>query len=347
MDLISVCHVNLAKGFRGGERQTELLIRNLASHTKKQFLVCRKNSPLADRLKDVANLHIYQINSRLSLQLRKIDADVIQAHEAKAVHWAYIHSALHCIPFVITRRVPQKIKKSFFSNLCYKNASFLVGISSTITSYLKDINAAPVVTINSALAHMDSDEQEAKRIKELYKDKIIIGHIGAYVDRHKGQRVLIDAAKQLHNERDDLVFLCLGSGKDEELLKEESKNLPEIKWLGFKKNVGDYIRAFDLFVFPSRNEGLGSTLLDVLDFSVPVIASNVDGIPDIIKDNSTGLLIENGNSKMLKDKILELLNNQTLAKNLAENGHKLTEQFTPEKMAEKYLNLYKQILSKK
>ncbi|MGN1356856.1 MAG: glycosyltransferase family 4 protein [Succinivibrionaceae bacterium] len=346
MDPISVCHVNLAKGFRGGERQTELLIRHLASYTEKQFLVCRPNSPLAEHLQDVENLHILYARTRLSCQLKRINADIIQAHEAKAVHWAFIHHKLHGIPYVITRRVPQVIKKSFLSSLCYRHASCLVGISSAISSYLKSLNTATVTTINSALAHMTCNDQETNRIRNEYQGKIIIGHIGAYVDRHKGQRVLIEAARILHDLRHDLVFLCLGAGKDENQLKEESRDLPEIKWLGFHKNVGDYLKAFDLFVFPSRNEGLGSTLLDVLDFSIPVIASNVDGIPDIIKDGTTGLLIENGNGRMLSEKILQLLENPELAKNLSENGRKFTEEFIPEKMAAKYSELYHKILGR-
>lgn len=346
MYAISICHVNLAKGFRGGERQTELLIKNLSAEVHKQFLICRPNSPLIEHLRNVPNLTIYKTNSRFGHQIKKIKADIIQAHEAKAVHWAYIYNLLHGTPYVITRRVPQPIKKGFFSKLYYKKASRLVGISSTITNYLKDLKLSSVVTINSALARMTYDEIETKKIRQEFHNKIIIGHIGAYVDKHKGQRILIEAARILHQIRNDLIFICLGTGKDEEQLKLESRDLPEIKWLGFKKNVGDYINAFDLFVFPSRNEGLGSTLLDVLDFKIPIIASNVDGIPDIIKDNHTGLLIENGNSKMLSDKILQLVDNKELASNLANNGYKNLTNFLPETMADKYLKLYLEILKK-
>jgi glycosyltransferase involved in cell wall biosynthesis len=344
MKNLTICHVNLAKGFRGGERQTELLIRHLSDSVAAQYLVCRRNSPLIEHLRDVKNLTAVEVSGRFGGHFSNIRADIINAHEAKAAHWALIEHTLRGTPYVITRRVPQKIKKGVLSNLCYSRASRLVGISSPITEYLKEISSRPVVTINSALAHMSCDLQKTSSILNEYQNKIIIGHIGAYVDRHKGQRIIIEAARQLAKERDDLVFLCLGAGCDEQVLREESCDVPSVKWLGFQKDVGSYLKAFRLFVFPSRNEGLGSTLLDVMDYGIPVIASNVDGIPDIVKDYQTGLLIENGSATQLAEKIRELLNDSELAGRLAQNAKSSLENFLPETMASRYIDMYQSIL---
>ncbi|MBQ8706960.1 MAG: glycosyltransferase family 4 protein [Succinivibrionaceae bacterium] len=345
MNNIRVCHVNLAKGFRGGERQTELLIRHLQPHLAGQILVCRRDSPLKVHLADVANLEIVETGGRLGGHGVSRGADIINAHEAKAAHWALAENLLRKTPFVITRRVPQKIKKGLISGLCYKRASALVGISSPIAGYLREISRRPVVTINSTLAHMNGDAEKTAAIRREYRDKIVIGHIGAYVDRHKGQRVIIDAARFLAGVRDDLVFLLLGAGSDEQELKALSADVPSVRWLGFQNDVGSYIRAFDLFVFPSRNEGLGSTLLDVMDHQVPIIATDVDGIPDIVKDGKTGLLIENGDSRGLAEAILKLIENRNLAASLAANAKSSLAEFQPEAMAAKYLKLYQDILS--
>jgi glycosyltransferase involved in cell wall biosynthesis len=347
MNNITICHVNLARGFRGGERQTELLIRYLSDSVAGQYLVCRKKSPLIEHLSDVKNLTVVEVSGRLGGHFSHIRADVINAHEAKAAHWVLLENFLRGTPFVITRRVPQKIQKGFISGLCYSRASRLVGISSPITGYLKEISTRPVVTINSALAHLDCKSAKTEQILEEYRGKIIIGHIGAYVDRHKGQRVIIEAARLLEKERDDLVFLCLGAGCDEEVLKNESRDLKSVKWLGFQKDVGSYLKAFDLFVFPSRNEGLGSTLLDVMDYDVPVIASDIDGIPDIVKNYETGLLIESGNQFQLAEKIKELLKDTALADKLAKNAKKRLSMFLPESMAAKYLDMYQSILQER
>ena len=197
MNNITICHVNLARGFRGGERQTELLIRYLSDSVARQYLVCRRNSPLIEHLSDVGNLTIVPVSGRLGGHFSHIKADIINAHEAKAAHWAFLEHVLRKTPYVITRRVPQRIRKSFLSGLCYSKAARLVGISSPITGYLREISSQPVVTINSALAHLDSSHDKTAHILEEYHGKIIIGHIGAYVDRHKGQRVIIEAARIL------------------------------------------------------------------------------------------------------------------------------------------------------
>ncbi len=343
---LSICHVNLARGFRGGERQTELLITHLAPLVKKQYLVCRKNSPLKEHLSNISNLEIVEVYGRINGHLKRIDSDIINAHEAKAVHWALIENQLYHTPYVITRRVPQVIKKGMLNTKTYGSAAALVGISSPITAYLKTMDNPHVVTINSALSHMTYDQNKTDEIKQLFPGKKIIGHIGAYVDRHKGQRVIIEAARILQKKRDDLVFLCLGDGTDRDALQEESKDIPSIKWVGFQKDVGSYLKSFDLFVFPSRNEGLGSTLLDVMDYEIPIVATKVDGIPDIVIDGKTGLLIQNGDAVALAEKIEILLANSELADKLVSNAKERLALFQPEHMAAQYLDLYQKILNK-
>lgn len=72
-----------------------------------------------------------------------------------------------------------------------------------------------------------------------------------------------------------------------------------MEWLGFKQKSGRSLCRWISFVFPSRNEGLGSTLLDVMDSGVPIIASDVDGIPDIVKHEQTGPFIPVNNANAL------------------------------------------------
>lgn len=142
----------------------------------------------------------------------------------------------------------------------------------------------------------------------------------------------------------NIHFIMLGDGPDAEQLKDESKTLTNMEWLGFKQNPGDYFAALDLFVFPSRNEGLGSTLLDVMDFMVPIIASDVDGIPDIVKHEQTGLLIPVNNADALAKAILRLFNDKPLREQLATTAKEKLDNFTPATMAKRYLALYRSLL---
>ncbi|GHS85746.1 hypothetical protein FACS1894103_7160 [Campylobacterota bacterium] len=103
-------------------------------------------------------------------------------------------------------------------------------------------------------------------------------------------------------------------------------------------------KAFDIFVFPLLEEGLGSTLLDVMQLNVPIIATNVGGIPELITDQVTGLLIEPKDAQAIKTAIETLLTNSELKDQLTHNAFIKSQEFSPNIMAEKYLTIYNGIL---
>ncbi|SHG28541.1 Glycosyltransferase involved in cell wall bisynthesis [Marinomonas polaris DSM 16579] len=342
--MLTVLHVNLAKGFRGGERQTELLIRALAKHFKiKQLLACREDSPLRTRLADVEDLSFVTANNQLSGHYAAPHADIVHAHEAKAVHWAYIHKLLRNTPYILTRRVDTVVKDKWLNKKTYSNASALVGISTLIANQIRDKKWGEVNQIPSTLAHLETDHKEGEAFRNAFPGKTIIGHVGALVDKHKGQKVLIEAASLLEKSHPDLHIVFFGDGADKEELESLSKDIKNITWMGFRPKIGDYLPYFDLFAFPSRNEGLGSTLLDVMDAGVPIIASNVGGIPDIVINNETGILIEANDSSALKDAIIKLSSDKALQTRLVEGAKKQIENYTPQKMAERYFSIYEKI----
>ena len=117
-------------------------------------------------------------------------------------------------------------------------------------------------------------------------------------------------------------------------------DLNNVTFEGFVNNVGDYIACMKLFVFPSLNEGLGSILLDVMKLKVPVIASNVGGIPDIVIDNQTGKLVPPKDSEAIYQQIMHLYHHREEAEILSENAYQNTFNYTPETMTDAYFKLY-------
>lgn len=111
--------------------------------------------------------------------------------------------------------------------------------------------------------------------------------------------------------------------------------------MGFEKSVGSYIPAFDAFVFPSRSEGMGSILIDVMAAGVPIVASNVGGIPDLISDKENGLLIENGDYSALAEKLIEIKNDVGFREALVSNALAKSKGYTAAAMALRYLDVYK------
>ena len=341
--VLRIAHANFARGYRGGERQTEILIRALSKRADvEQTLFTGHSSELAARLAGTKGLRIAE-TSRLGGHLRG-GFDVLQAHEAKAAHWAYLEHLAHGEPYVITRRVPEKIRESFFNLRVYRNAACTVGLSSVICDELRSFpGVREVRRIPSSCYHLDHDDKAAAAIREKYHGRFLVAQVGALVDRHKGQRVLLEAARILRDRCPDMLFLFLGSGADESVLLEESRGLDNVIWLGFQKNVGDYLAAVDVMAYPSRIEGLGSAILDAMDFGVPVIAARVGGIPDIIRSGSNGILFESGDAAALADGLERLRNDAALRESLAGQARADLSAFSPEAMAGSYLALYRDI----
>lgn len=335
-----IIHVNLAKGFRGGERQTALLIQSLENQVAAQTLVCRRDSPLRDKLKGVANLKLVDANNQLVGHMQAGKASVVHAHEAKAVHWAWLHKRIYQTPYVVTRRVDTMIKNKLANRLFYGDADCCVAISTIIQQQLKQWTQHAIPIIPSAMSNFISDNQVTREFRSRYAERFIVGHIGALVDRHKGQRVILDAASQLQKSHPNLLFVFFGQGEDESALRQESQHLANVVWAGFEPNIGDFIPGLDLFVFPSRNEGLGSVLLDVMQAKVPIVATRVGGIPDLIDHEETGLLIEAGDVIALRDAVIRLAEAKAYRASLAENAYHRLTLFSPQSMAQKYCDVY-------
>ena len=344
---MNIGHINLARGFRGGERQTQLLIEALDRRNElQQTLFTRKNSALAQRLELLSQLRLSSVGRPFFLSASAAKScQLLHAHEGKAAHFALMANLRYGIPYIITRRVPNRPKDNYFTRMVYRRASRGVAISSAIRDYMLDYEPnLPMEVIPSMQAELPVNPQEVERLHTEFRGKFVVGHIGALVLHHKGQEYLIEAARRLEKTHPDVHFLLLGEGKDGVNMRAMAAGLSNITFVGFVDNVGDYISMFDLFVFPSLEEGLGSTLLDVMSFTKPIIASNVDGIPDIVHDNKTGLLVPSQDSDALYQRILQLYDDSSLRQRLALAGNALVQSYRPDPLSANYLNLYRELL---
>lgn len=353
-----ITHVNLARGFRGGERQTELLIKTLAEHSSNdisQTLVCRRDSPMRQHLQGVARLNFQFAHHQLAghFHLGKTSlgktslgkTQLVHAHDAKGVHWAYLHYRLKGTPYLITRRVDSPVKRKWFNQQCYTHASARVALSHVIKRLLEENQCGDITLIPSAYARLAPSPEATNNFRNGFANKFLVGHAGAVVDRHKGQRVLLQAAQKLEHQAPDIQFIFLGDGEDLETLKAESLSLSNVSWLGFKSSIADYLAGLDVFAFPSRNEGLGSVVLDVMQLGVPVIATNVGGIPDIVKHELTGLLIPSDDADALANGIMRLRQDAALRQRLTQEATERLDHYSPQSMTASYWHLYQTIVS--
>lgn len=351
-----ICHVNLSKGFRGGERQTALLIQALAELGHQQRLVCRAASPLRAYLAATPNLDFAAAEHPLANWRAVRNFDLLHAHDGRAVHWCWLASLwlTSCRlfkpgsrpPYIITRRVPNPLKKSALTRSAYRSAATVVALSKAIADNLKAYDGQiKLSVIPSMCAHLPQDPAVVATLRQHYAGKYVVGHLGALVDKHKGQSYLIEAAHLLADQHPQLHFLLLGQGRDKTALKARAEGLDNVEFAGFKDNVGDYLGLFDLFAFPSLEEGLGSALLDVMEYRVPIIASDVDGIPDLIEPEVNGLLVPPADARALADAIARLYQHPEQAAKMAKAAHQRLPDYEPAAIAARYQALYQQLLN--
>jgi len=343
---LQVAHVNLARGFRGGERQTELLIRGLADHNIQQVLVARSNSPLVARLDDV-DLEVRGCSGSLWGGFRATQgADIVHAHEGRGVYAAWLRSIVSDTPYVITRRVNNPIGTGALTQRVYRRAACVVSISAEVAAVVCDYD--PLIRsriIHSSSSKLPVTDDTVRAIRDRFPGKWLIGNIAALDNAQKGQEYIIDVARELRESHPDLQFVLVGDGADATMLQEQANGLSNVTFAGFVDNVGDWLAALDLFVFPSNKEGMGSVLLDAMDRGLPVIASRAGGIPSIVKDGHNGILIDARRPDQLRDAILRLHDDADLRASLGSRGRKFSSSFGPEVMSAAYCALYDEVLA--
>jgi glycosyltransferase involved in cell wall biosynthesis len=342
-----IVHVNTARGYRGGERQTELLIRGLARRGLSQTLVVRRGAPLATRLRDV-NVEVRETaGDFLSVSRAARDASLIHVHEGRSVYGAFLRSLLSGTPYLITRRVNNPIREHWFAHKAYRRAAHVAAVAPEVARIVRAFDPAIRVTVvHSASSSLRVDGAASAAIRARFAGKFLAGHVGALDNAQKGQEYIIAVAREVERSHPDLHFVLIGGGEDEAMLKAAAAGLSNVTFTGFVDNVGDHLAAFDVFILPSNREGIGSILFDAMEQGLPLVASRVGGVPDIVQHGQNGLLIDAASPAQLRDAILELKAHPDLRRKLGERGRTVAKDFTAEAMCRKYVALYESVLGR-
>ncbi len=341
MARVHVTHVNLARGFRGGERQTELLVRGLAEVGVPQRLVTRSGK-LLERLDGCAGVETVQAGGMGSALMTCLfrRTDIVHAHEARAAQVAMLRRLAGGPPYVVTRRVTHVPKANAFTRRVYRRADRLVAISQAVVEVMQryEPSLTPVL-IPDAIAHLPSDPFKIERLRRRYHGKFLVGHVGALDDSHKGQLVLIELARRLQRSHPRVHFLLVGDGRDRDRLHAAAAGLTNIEFAGWVDDVGNYLGAFDLFVFPSRHEAMGSVVLDAMDAGLPIVASRVGGLPEFVSGD-IGVLVPPGDVDAFAAAVLGLADRPQRRAEMGEAARAQAARYTSTRMVQSYLRLY-------
>lgn len=176
--------------------------------------------------------------------------------------------------------------------------------------------------------------------------KFILGYFGRLDYKEKGIDILLEAFLNLSKVNIDLFLLLVGSGGDEnKIIEFVTKNKVSAKVMSSQKDIFNYYQLLDLFVLPSKIEPFGIVIIEAGMMTKTVIASNVDGIPELITYEENGLLFESGNIEELRTQITRIYNDRKFGERLAENlNKKVLASYTVDKIILQYEKLYMELL---
>lgn len=165
-----------------------------------------------------------------------------------------------------------------------------------------------------------------------------VGHLGAFT-REKGQDIAIAAARLLPQVR----FILAGDGPLREELRIAAP--PNVEFPGFVADLADFFSRIDLFVMPSRWEAWGLAALEAMAYGVPVVASDIQGLAEIVEQGRSGWLFPVGNAEVLASAIAEASRSELATWGKAARERAAT--FTIERMARETEAFYRHLLSKR
>ncbi|MGM2727821.1 glycosyltransferase [Bacillus albus] len=221
----------------------------------------------------------------------------------KAIAW--IHTDLSKNPTNFLKRIIHKV----LGNKLYGHINKVICVSGNIGEVVKKIY--PIVNADNKLNVIynpnDYEEivlqsKESISLEKNNKFKVVfVGRLSS----EKNIALLIKAISII-SKRHDIQLLIIGEGSEKDNLRELTRNLKiegKVNFLGYKKNPYPYIRQGNVFVLPSNTEALPGVLIEALALNVPVIASNVGGVSEIVDHMKNGILFEKQNEKELVNAI--------------------------------------------
>lgn len=275
---------------------------------------------------------------------RDFEPDIVHSHHRYPTLLAQVFPLFKAYRLIHTFHLEQFTKRwlRFFGD-CATAVS--KGCKDHFVKYF-NLKEDSITVIYNGVNFPDCNTQEPPIKKQ--DGETIISLVGRLTEQ-KGHVVLLRAITLLPNAvRNKLRVFFVGDGEKRKKLKEETKRLgleENIVFTGYEKDVYPYIMASDFTVLPSLWEGFGRVIIESYLCGKPVIGSSVGGIPELIRDNETGLLVRPNDPSALANAIVYFMDNPALVKKYGEAGKKIAlEKFTAAKMIENYKVFYKKVL---
>lgn len=352
-----ILHLNTGEKFRGAENQILQFFKATAQYEPKvkNTLACPRKSQLALKLpvkstvfiNPLPILGIYQLHQTIKEhQITHILADTSKAHNIGLI----LKLLNRNIKLIIIRKSnhPQKKKKS----LKYSTSlvDLYIAISNSVKKGLINRGVSPgKIHISKDFIVQDKEKLNFEKVRKIQKEsegKLSISSV-ANLDQQKNIASLLEALSLYKKKNSYFICRIAGSGPLKEELRERVKKLKlenHVFFLGHIDYVPELLKASDLFILPSINEGLGSSIIEAILNDCFVIGSNHGGIPEMIKHGKTGLLFNPFSPEDISEKIADFHERKVPVEEIKDRAlEKIQKEFNPERLIKEMLRLIRQL----
>lgn len=317
------------RAWRGGQQSLLTLARGLRVRGHEQIIVCAPDSALFER----ARADGFAVAHRCPRE-----GDIVHAHSGHALNTAVRATLGARVRRVVTRHVafPPRhpvIHRIKYSLLCHG----IIAVSEAVRDLLvrAGIPAKKIAVIHTGV------ELPPESARTATPREFVIGHMGAFT-AEKGQDVITAAAGQLEASLPCARFVLAGEGPRLAELRRLAP--PNVTFPGFLADHAAFFAAIDLFVMPSRSEAWGLAALEAMAHGVPVIASDVGGLREIVEHGRSGWLVPPGDASALARAITEAARNPERLREAGRAARERATQFSAARMAEQTEHFYYSLL---
>lgn len=353
-----ILHVETGRHLYGGPRQVLDLMRGLRRRGVSGTLACAEGSAIAaaaaaDGL-DVAGRALggdldLSCVFWLNTLVRERRPDLLHAHSRRgADFFGGIAARIAGVPAVLTRRV-DNADTPLVGALKYRAYDAIVAISAGVRRVLlaSGVPAGRVSVIRSAVdaaaCQPTWPREKFLREFELAGNVPVVVAVAQLIPR-KGIGLLLEAWPRIRAGCPGARLLIFGSGPLGESLRHDAAPADDIRFAGFHPQLREFLGRADLLVHPALQEGLGVGLLEAQAAGVPVVAFAAGGVPEVIKDGVTGLLLPPGDAGALADATIALLNDSPRRQQFGQEARRRAGTlFGVEPMVDAYLALYRKV----
>ena len=294
---------------------------------------------------DIIHSHVF---GHLHFFLSSLAAKLSGAKHVHTTHcpWTDAHRS-------IISRLGILVSYNIFSRFALKLTDKIIAITPWEFNFIKKFGGEDKKIINipngmsSGFFKKIKNNNFKKKNKINEKNKIVL--FFGRLNVTKGPDKLVEIAKLVLKQRDDVIFIIRGPDEGmKKIIQEAVKNEKNIILMPETRDKGEIIKMYqsaDIFVIPSFREGLPLTLFEAMASGLPIVASPVNGIPfEMNQDN--GFLVNYGDNKKFAEKIIELLDNKKLRESMRKNNLKRARNYTWNIIAKKTLKIYNEILGR-